>query len=128
MGHDPGVREWVSVALIDIRYDAKHALAELMWFDLGSKKWITATGFDVVLFKVSNVPQEWEPSFVVDVSIKLMDQSILQSLRRLGYGFVAVESLPMMYHLHAEGDVVIDMVCEQVQWDESVSPPWTNEG
>ena len=119
----PSMNEWIACDLTDIKYDAGSGIVKLVWFDVESQEWIIAKGVEVVFFKVSNAPKEWEPTFVVDVSISSLKKTVLQELRKMGYGFVETELLPSMQHLHAEGAVVVDMVCEKIQLSKSVSQP-----
>jgi len=114
--------EWVSSDLTDINYNPAKGIAELVWFDLDTQEWVTAKADGVLFFKVSNAPDDWEPTFVVDVSIQVLSKKVaMQNLRKIGYGFVETEPLPNLKHLHAEGSVVIDLVSEKIELRQSIS-------
>jgi hypothetical protein len=121
--HKPSSYNWIASDLTDIQYAAGNGIAKLVWFDIETQEWITAKGVEVVLFKVSNAPKEWEPTFVVDVSISPLEINVLRKLREMGYGFVETEPFPNMRHLHVEGAVVIDVVCEKIELSKSALQP-----
>lgn len=114
---------WDPKSLQDLR---SYQLADVS-FDLAAGKarfiFINAAGEqrevllqNLLQFSLSRHPDEEGP-FVVDVDISETEAGGRTVLKKLGFGFTDRQGQPVtatdnrLYHVHLEGDIVLDAVC-----------------
>ena len=116
---------WSASDVTELAYSATKGCASLELFSLEEARWIGITLEDVLLFNVSNLPGEMEPTFVADVTIHTLTKSrVISELRSCGYGWHDVETYPDSARLvHVEGGVVVDIIASKMSVKRSAKAP-----
>ncbi len=108
--------EWDAADITEIGYFASEGYAVLKLYS-SEEGWFEVRLERILLFSVSNLPDEMEPTFVANVFINtLTGQKLVDTLSALGYGCQDVNSYPeQAFLVHVEGSVVLDAVAENLK-------------
>lgn len=111
---------WIMSDIIDLNYSAAEGFAEIEFYDHDEDKTVQIIFKDVLMFKISNAPGEMETTLVADVSISLIEGSVVSTeLRGKGYGWTEVPEYPAQaYKLRAEGGTVLDIIASEISIKE----------
>ena len=93
-------------------------------FSLEEACWTGVALEDVLLFNMSNLPGEMEPTFVADVTIHSLTKSrVIHALRSCGYGWRDVGTFPGSAYLVHIGGVVVDIIASNMSVERFAKAP-----
>jgi hypothetical protein len=97
--------------LNELTYEATEGRVSLSLQCSYEKNW-TVRCTNVLFFKVSNTLGDTEAPFFADTYVReLSREEADRHLRNEGYGYCESPSVDVLYHVHAEGATVVDIVC-----------------
>lgn len=121
--------EWDITPLHNITYDAIFNTAEITWLDSIKNIWLKASAKNILLFKVSNEPQEWELDLLIYLSIEYIDfKKANLVLEELGYNPVFEnnikkrESKSELIQIYLESEISLEVICESINILEIDNP------
>ena len=116
---------WEGCNIADILYDAQRGTATIVFFVNSMDAFIKVVGRNVMLFKVSNTPDDMEtPHFADIVMEECCLQDAMDRLVQSGYGWRIFRAIDGVNHLHAEGGTVLDIFCAQ-EFECSTLAEWS---
>lgn len=121
--------EWDITPLHNITYDAIFNTAEITWLDSIKNIWLKASAKNILLFKVSNEPQEWELDLLIYLSIEYIDfKKANIVLEELGYNpafennIKKRESTSELIQIYLESEISLEVICGSINILEIDNP------
>lgn len=106
---------FTKIDLVDIAYSAIALHAELVLKYPEDEMLTVLTCRNVLLFKISNFPDDMEPAFVVDIVVgSLHGASALSALNGDGYDCTPSSMPAAVHHVHVDGGPVIDIYSSEL--------------